>query len=82
MPSYVPSVTYGLRLFIVVLQELTLFTTMIIVVFSLKSSYVYAMFCPISRCVRELHGIHVPIVMYSLRLFIVVLQELHCLPNI
>ena len=26
--------------------------------------------------------IYVPIVMYSLRLFIVVLQELHCLPNI
>ena len=26
--------------------------------------------------------IYVPIVMYGLRLFIVVLQELHCLPNI
>ena len=26
-------------------------------------------------------AIYVPIVMYSLRLFIVVLQELHCLPN-
>ena len=26
-------------------------------------------------------AIHVPIVMYGLRLFIVVLQELHCLPN-
>ena len=25
--------------------------------------------------------IYVPIVMYGLRLFIVVLQELHCLPN-
>ena len=24
---------------------------------------------------------HVPIIMYGLRLFIVVLQELHCLPN-
>ena len=27
-------------------------------------------------------AIYVPIVMYGLRLFIVVLQELHCLPNI
>ena len=26
--------------------------------------------------------IYVPIVMYGLRLFIVVLQELHCLPNL
>ena len=26
-------------------------------------------------------AIYVPIVMYCLRLFIVVLQELHCLPN-
>ena len=26
-------------------------------------------------------AIYVPIVMYGLRLFIVVLQELHCLPN-
>ena len=33
-------------------------------------------------CVSELHGhLYVPIVMYGLRLFIVVLQELHCLPN-
>ena len=27
-------------------------------------------------------AIYVPIVMYGLRLFVVVLQELHCLPNI
>ena len=27
-------------------------------------------------------AIYVPIVMYGLRLFIVVLQELHCLPNV
>ena len=27
-------------------------------------------------------AIYVPIVMYGLRLFTVVLQELHCLPNI
>ena len=34
----------------------------------------------ISPCVSELHmAIHVPIVMYGLRLFIVVLQELHSL---
>ena len=26
-------------------------------------------------------AIYVPIVMYGLRLFVVVLQELHCLPN-
>ena len=26
-------------------------------------------------------AIYVPIIMYGLRLFIVVLQELHCLPN-
>ena len=33
-------------------------------------------------CVSELHGhIYVPIVMYGLRLFIAVLQELHCLSN-
>ena len=31
------------------------------------------------RCVSELRGHLVPIVMYGLRLFIVVLQELHCL---
>ena len=35
-------------------------------------------FVLIGCCVSELHG---PIVMYGLRLFIVVLQELHCLPN-
>ena len=27
-------------------------------------------------------AIYVPMVMYCLRLFIVVLQELHCLPNV
>ena len=31
------------------------------------------------RCVSELRGHLVPIVMYGLRLFIIVLQELHCL---
>ena len=42
----------------------------------LTEKYVYTKFrrC----CVSELHG---PIVMCGLRLFIVVLQELHCLPN-
>ena len=33
------------------------------------------------RSVSELRGHLVPIVMYGLRLFIVVLQELHCLLN-
>ena len=47
----------------------TLFTTMfimIIVVFSLKSMCIPC-FVSISRCVSELHGIHVPIIMYGLR---------------
>ena len=35
-------------------------------------------FVLIGCCESELHG---PIVMYGLRLFIVALQELHCLPN-
>ena len=62
----------------------TLFTKMfsvIIVVCSLKSMCV-PNFIVIGYCVSELHGhIYVPIVMYCLRLFIVVLQELHFLPN-
>ena len=40
--------------------------------------YVYTKFCLDWLCVSELHG---HIVLYGLRLFIVVLQELHCLPN-
>ena len=61
------STIYCLRLF-------TLFTTVIIVVCSL---YVYTKFyC----CVSELHG-HLCPYRYGLRLFIVVLQELQCLPN-
>ena len=58
--------------------------TVIIVVCSLKSMYV-PRFVLIGYCVSELHGdiitLYVPIVMYGLRLFIVVLQELRCLPN-
>ena len=57
--------------------------TVIIVVCSLKSMCIPS-FVLIGCCVSELHGhIHVyaPIVMYGLRLFIVVLQELPCLPN-
>ena len=54
--------------------------TVIIVVHSLKSMCVPS-FIVISYCLSELYAIYVPIVMYGLRLFIVVLQELHCLPN-
>ena len=40
-------------------------------------------FILIGSCVSELHvHVYVPIVIYSLRLFIVVLKELHCLPNL
>ena len=118
---------YGLRLFIVVLQELqcclhvdiirviciyhlsfvwlhllvseivlpegvycchtrtTLFTTIftVIIVVRLLKSMCIPSFVLIGCCVCELHAysIYVPIVMYTLRLFIVVLQELHCLPK-
>ena len=62
---------YSLWPFFVVLHSMF---TVIIVVCSLKSmcmpSFVLNGCCD------------VPIVMYGLRLFIVVLQELHCLPNI
>ena len=73
---------YCLRLFIVVLQ---LFTTMfskitvIIVVYSLKSMCIPS-FVLIGCCMSELHCHLCPIIMFCLRLFIVVLQELHCLP--
>ena len=52
---------------------------MFTVVCSLKSICIPSFGC----CVSELHAIilYVPIVMYGLRLFIVVLQELHCLLN-
>ena len=53
--------------------------TVIIVVCSLKNicipSYVL-----IGRCVSE--SSYVPILIYGLRLFIVVLHELHCLPTL
>ena len=38
----------------------------------------YSVYCDYFCCVSELH-IYVPSVMYGLRLFIVVLQELYCL---
>ena len=68
---------YCLRLFI---ARTTLYTTftVIIVVCSLS----VPSFILIGYCVSELHGhkLYVPIVMYGLRLFIVVLQELpNCL---
>ena len=59
----------------------TLFTTMftvIIVVCSLKSMSVPS-FILIACCSVSYMAIYVPIVMYGLRLFIVILQELHCL---
>ena len=55
--------------------------TVIIVVCSLKSMCIPS-FVLIGYCVSDLHmAIYVSIVMYGLRLFIVVLQELHCLSN-
>ena len=70
---------YCLRLFIVVLQETTLFTTMCYYcVCSLKSMCMPSFGCSVS----QLHGHLYPyIIMYGLRLFIVVLQELHCIQN-
>ena len=50
---------------------------MIIVVCSLKSMCIPCF----GRCVSELRGHLVSIVMYGLRPFIIVLQELHCLLN-
>ena len=67
---------YCLRLFIVFFTRTTTMFTVIIVVYSLKSMCIPS-FVLIGYCVSELHG--VPIVMYGLRLFIVVLQELNCL---
>ena len=44
---------------------------------------VYCYFCGVftEKYVYTKLAIYVPIVIYGLRLFIVVLQELHCLPN-
>ena len=82
MPSYVLIAMYGLRLFIVVLQDLhSLLTYFLIRVRGFLKSIRIPSFVLIGCCVSELHGHICPIVMYSLRLFIVVLQELHCLPN-
>ena len=66
---------YCLRLFLT-----TLFTTMftvIIVVCLLKSVISFVLS---GCCVSELQGRLCPYVMYGVRLFTVVLQELHCLP--
>ena len=54
--------------------------TVIIVVCSLKSMCVPS-FIVIGYCLSELQAIYVPIIIYGLKLFVVVLQELHCLPN-
>ena len=78
---------YFLRVFIIVEQELHCLLQCLLLLLwcvwcSLKSMCVPS-FIVIGYCVSELHGhiIYVPIVMYGLRLFNVVLQELHCLPN-
>ena len=52
--------------------------TVIIVVCSLKSMCIQSLIL-IGCCVSELHG---PLCPYCQRLFIVVIQELHCLPNV
>ena len=73
-----------LRLFIVVLQELHCLLQCL----RLSLWCVYLKLCVylVSSCLVVVSvsymTIYVPIVMYGLRLFIVVLQELHCLPNI
>ena len=54
--------------------------TVFIVVCSLKSMC-FPSFVLIGYCVSDLHAIYVSIIRYGLRLFIVVLQELHCLSN-
>ena len=64
---------YCLRVFIVILQDIATMFTVIIAVYSLKSIRIP------SYCVSVY--IYVPIVMYGLRLFIIFLQELHCLPT-
>ena len=75
---------YCLRQFIAFFTtRTTLFTTMftvIIVVRSLKSMCIPS-FVLIGYCVHGHTHMYVPIVMYGLRLFIVVLHELHCLLN-
>ena len=63
---------YGLRLFIVVL------TILLIIAVCLLKSMCIPSFVLIVCCVNELLG---HLVMYGLRLFIVALQEQHCLPN-
>ena len=52
----------------------------ILFVYSLKSIHIPS-FVLIGYCVSELHAHLCPIIMYDVRLFIVVLQELQCLPN-
>ena len=81
IPIYVSIVMYGLRLFIVVLQELHNLLNVYrnYCECSMKSRCIPT-FVLIECCVRYI-AICVPIVMYDLRLFIVALQELPCLLN-
>ena len=68
---------YCLRVFIVVLQELHCSPQWIPCVFVVSiEKHVYTKFYLVGCCVSELHAYPCPIVMYCLRLFIVVLQEL------
>ena len=67
---------YGLRLFIVVLQKTILFTKLFTYLYdqlevAIMSPSFVALHFPVSEIAK----------LYSLRLFIVVLQELYCLPN-
>ena len=71
---------YCPRLFIVVLQELHCLLLLLLLWCVHWKVCVYQAFL-IGCCVSELRGHMCPIVMYCVRLFIVVLQELHCLSN-
>ena len=62
-----------------VLQELHYLLQCLLLLLWCVGKYVYTKFC--NCCERSYMAIHVPLVRYGLRLFVVVLQELHCLPN-
>ena len=57
-----------------------MFTVMIVV--CLLKSMCIPRFVLIGCCMSELHGHLCPIIMYCLRLFVVVLQDLNCLPYV
>ena len=74
MLIYVPTVMYGLRLFIVVLQEVQCYR----LVYMLVSSELW-----VSSTSPSFFALHLPVFkianVLNLWAFIVVLQELHCL---